>query len=60
MTNKNVAKTVVATGAAVVIVTMGAPLLVAAPLCLAIGGYLGWKLSSDDDDEKRERDKNDE
>lgn len=55
MTNKNVAKTAVATGAAVVIVTMGGPILLAAPFCIAIGGYIGWKLSAKDKDDEKEK-----
>ncbi len=54
MTNRDVAKTVLATGAGVVVVTTAAPLVVAIPLCVAIGSYIGWKFSKDDP-EKRSR-----
>jgi len=58
MTNKDLAKFILATGAGVVAVTTAAPLLVAAPVIAGIGVYLGWMLSKDDgkkdDDDKEE------
>jgi len=57
MTNKNVAKTVVATGAAVVVLTMAAPLVVTLPLCAGLGWYFE-KLFSEKDDEGDKKRKN--
>ena len=55
MTNRNVAKTVVATGAAVVVVTMGAPLLVTIPLCVGLGLYFEKLFSNKDDEGDKKR-----
>ena len=59
MNNKDLSKVVVATGAAVVVVTLGAPFIVGAPLAIAVGGYLGWILTGEkrrkkDDEDKEE------
>jgi len=60
MKNKDVAKTVIATGAAVVVITSGAPFLIMASACLGIGTYLGVILNRDDkkkDDENGDKEK---
>ncbi len=57
MTNKTLAKVVMATGAGVVVVTLGAPLIVRSPTCPC-----GWRVSrleylNKDDDKKKDDDK---
>ena len=58
MTNKDVAKTVIATGAAVVVITSGAPFILMASACAGIGVYLGVVLNrkhdKKDDDDREE------
>lgn len=54
MTNRDLSKIVLATGAGVVAVTTAAPLLVAAPVIAGIGGYIGWILSRDEDKDKED------
>ena len=57
MTNKDLAKVVVATGAGVVgavVVVAGAPWLVMAPLGIGLGTYIGHIFSKKDDKQARE------
>ena len=56
MTNKDLAKFILATGAGVVAVTTAAPLIVAAPVIVGIGAYIGWIYSKDDDKDDHKKD----
>lgn len=57
MENKTLAKIVVATGAGVVAVMTAAPMLIAVPVCVGLGAYIGKQFINGDDEEEKKEDK---
>ena len=53
MKNRDVAKTVLATGAAVVVVLSAPPIIVGLPICIGIGAYMSKLLFFTPEEKKK-------